>query len=180
MERYEMVEKLREKVNVSYEEAKEALENSNWDLLDAMVYLEKQGKVEKTIQTVKLQKEDNSSQDNNCNTKSKDNKGVGEIFGKFFRFLGNVISKGNINYFEIKKEDEKPMKMPVTIFVILLLVAFWPAGVILIIGLFLGYKYSFVGPNIQNGKVNDVMSKASATAQNMKNDFEKGYNGNNQ
>lgn len=178
MERYEMVEKLREKVNVSYEEAKEALENSNWDLLDAMVYLEKQGKVEKTIQVVKLQKEGSDSKDNTQG--SKGCIGIGEVFGKFFRFLGKVINKGNTNYFEIKKENEKPMKMPITVFVILLLIGFWPAGVLLIIGLFLGYKYSFVGPNINDGKVNDVMSKASDTVQNIKNDFEKGYNDSNQ
>ncbi len=45
MEQLEKVEKLRQRANVSYEEAKEALEASGWDLLDAMVYLEKQGKV---------------------------------------------------------------------------------------------------------------------------------------
>ena len=45
MEQLEKVEKLRERANVSYEEAKEALEASDWDLLDAMVYLEKKGKV---------------------------------------------------------------------------------------------------------------------------------------
>ena len=45
MEQLEKVEKLRQRANVTYEEAKQALEACNWDLLDAMVYLEKQGKV---------------------------------------------------------------------------------------------------------------------------------------
>ena len=45
MDNFEKVEKLREKANVTYEEAKTALENSNWDMLDAMIYLEKNGKV---------------------------------------------------------------------------------------------------------------------------------------
>ena len=45
MTNFEMVETLREKANVSYEEAKDALEQSNWDLLDAMLLLEKAGKV---------------------------------------------------------------------------------------------------------------------------------------
>ena len=34
MDNFEKVEKLREHANVTYEEAKEALENSNWDILD--------------------------------------------------------------------------------------------------------------------------------------------------
>ena len=46
MEQLEKVEKLRERANVSYEDAKMALEKSNGDLLDAMVLLEQLGKVE--------------------------------------------------------------------------------------------------------------------------------------
>ena len=46
MDNFEKVEKLREHANVSYEEAKQALENSNWDILDAMIYLEQSGKVQ--------------------------------------------------------------------------------------------------------------------------------------
>lgn len=40
MDRFEMTDKLSQKANVSYEEAKAALEASNWDLLDAMILLE--------------------------------------------------------------------------------------------------------------------------------------------
>ena len=42
----EQVEKLRSKANVSYEEAKNALEACGDDILEAMIYLEKQGKVQ--------------------------------------------------------------------------------------------------------------------------------------
>ena len=45
MDHFEMVEKLRAKANVSYEEAKAALEASDWDMLDALVLLENEGKV---------------------------------------------------------------------------------------------------------------------------------------
>ena len=45
MTNFEMVELLRQKANVSYEEAKAALEAANWDLLDAIVLLEKEGRV---------------------------------------------------------------------------------------------------------------------------------------
>ena len=45
MEMIEKVERLREKANVSYEEAKAALEQTGGDLLDAIVLLERQGKV---------------------------------------------------------------------------------------------------------------------------------------
>ena len=44
MEMMEKVERLREKANVTYEEAKAALEQTGGDLLDAMVLLERQSR----------------------------------------------------------------------------------------------------------------------------------------
>ena len=41
MKSYEMVESLSDKAHVSLEQAKEALEKSNWDMLDALIYLER-------------------------------------------------------------------------------------------------------------------------------------------
>ena len=41
MKSYEMVETLSEKANVTLEQAKNALEKSNWDMLDAAIYLER-------------------------------------------------------------------------------------------------------------------------------------------
>ena len=47
MEKLKLVDKLKNKANISYEEAKDALEKSNWDMLEAMLYLEAHGKVKK-------------------------------------------------------------------------------------------------------------------------------------
>lgn len=41
----ELIEMLRERANVSYEEAKEALEKCNDDVVEALIYLEKQDKI---------------------------------------------------------------------------------------------------------------------------------------
>ncbi len=64
MERNEMINILIRKANINEEEAQEVLEKCNWDLLDAIVYLERRGKVENnevtalTIVEVKEEKED--------------------------------------------------------------------------------------------------------------------------
>lgn len=42
MKSYEMVEKLSEKTGITLEKAKEVLERANWDILDAMIILEKE------------------------------------------------------------------------------------------------------------------------------------------
>ena len=46
MEHFELVEKLVNTFGVSYEKAKEALEASNWDAIDAAIYLEREKKGE--------------------------------------------------------------------------------------------------------------------------------------
>ena len=45
MDELEKVEKLRERSNVSYEEAKQALNEANGDMLDAMIILENKGMI---------------------------------------------------------------------------------------------------------------------------------------
>ncbi|MEG2676682.1 MAG: hypothetical protein RR933_01065 [Oscillospiraceae bacterium] len=49
----EFAEKLVEKTGVSYAEAKEALENNGWDILEAIFWLESQGKVKERIYDAK-------------------------------------------------------------------------------------------------------------------------------
>ena len=46
MDHIEMVEKMREKTGLSYEEARAVLERSDWNLLDALIALEQEGKRE--------------------------------------------------------------------------------------------------------------------------------------
>ena len=171
MERIEMVEKLMSKANVGYEEAQQALESTNWDLLDAMVYLERQGKVKTSQENKSILLEKESSEDK----KEKKQRGVGAMFGRVCRFIKKHNKKGNENYFEINKEGEKPIKISLTISTLLLIIAFWPVVVLLVVGLFLGYKYSLTGPDIKCDTVNDILGKASSSAEDIKNDFNKEY-----
>ena len=84
MEDYKLVEKLKNEANISYEEAKSALEKSNWDILDAFVYLEEMGKVQKPSVNIFYTNEykenhkngviiNNKDQGNNYNNSKKDN-----------------------------------------------------------------------------------------------------------
>ena len=55
----EQIDELRKRANVSYEDAKNALEQSDGNLIDALVYLEKQNKIkpeEKPVVTVNFLK----------------------------------------------------------------------------------------------------------------------------
>lgn len=178
MERNEMIQILMGKVNVSKEEAIEALENCDWDLLDAIIYLERKGKVEnnETTTIIEVQSE-NQKEEKKKGNKNHDEKcgGIGEIVGRVFRFIGKVLKKGNENYFEIRKENEKPIRISLTISVLLLIFLFIPSAILLVVGLFCGYKYSVVGPHINYEGVNDIFDKVSESADTIKKDFKEGY-----
>ena len=178
MENNEMIKKLMEKAHVTYEEAQEILERCNWDLLDAIIYLERSGKVENNNTTTIIEiKEDEQKKEDNTKKKQESYGGVGEIIGRIFKGLGKVIAKGNKNYFEIKKDNEKPIRISLTISILLLVFFMPPTVILLIIGLFCGYKYSIGGPNMNYHGVNDVFEKVSESADTIKKDFKKGYEG---
>lgn len=176
MERNEMIEILISKANVSRQEAEEVLEKCDWDLLDSIIYLERRGKVENNNATtiIEVKEKDDSKKEDHKNHKEKCG-GIGEIVGRIFKFIGKIIRKGNENYFEIKKDNEKPIKISLTVSVLLLVFLFWAVGILLVIGLFCGYKYSISGPNMKCDGVNDVLEKVSESADTIKNDFKEGY-----
>lgn len=174
MERNEMINILIRKANINEEEAQEVLEKCNWDLLDAIVYLERWGKVENnevtalTIVEVKEEKEDKKKQDEKFG-------GIGEIVGRMFRFIGKFIKKSNKNFFEIRKNKEKPIRISLTISILFLIFLSVPTIVLLIVGLFCGYKYSISGPDFNYDEVNNIFEEVSKSAEHIKKDFKEGY-----
>jgi cell shape-determining protein MreC len=63
--------------------------------------------------------------------------------------------------------------MPITVLVILLIVAFWFVVPIMIVGLFFDFRYYFNGPDIKSTKVNDAMDSVANAAGEIKNDMKK-------
>ena len=93
MEQLEKVEKLRERADVSYEEAKEALEACDWDLLDAMVWLEKRGKVKgPTKESFTTSYEE---QDQYVSVKDKVQEQEESGSDSFFKKLGHFLARSS-------------------------------------------------------------------------------------
>ncbi len=162
MDHFEMVEKLRTKANVSYEEAKAALEASDWDMLDALVLLESEGKVnngETKAEYTTQEKPETKAQWNTPENRAK----VTDGLGKLWAWIKKMFTLGNSNQFIIRRNGDELVSMPITVMAILMVV-FWPFSlIVLFVGLFLGARYSFQGPNI-NSNVNEVMDKAQNKA----------------
>lgn len=167
----EMVEKLRQRANVSYDEAKYALEQCGDDLLEAMIYLERQGKVNNGGGTGYYSTEwEQQYQNPNWNAAHHQHRGEGfvQLMQRFCNWVGRLIQKGWVNSFEVWKGEERVISMPVLILVILLAFCFWITIPLLIVGLFFSLRYRFCGPELNDLQVNNVMDKASETAENIK------------
>ena len=165
----EQVERLREKANVSFAEAKEALDATGGDLLEALIYLEKQGKVSPPPgggSYSSYEKEEKSGGAENSHKGQYES--CGEVLKKIGRLCVKIIRKGNSNYFEVERGGNTVISCPVTVLVLLLLFMFWVVVPLMIIGLFFGFRYRFRGNELGKESINRVMDSASDTAEEIK------------
>ena len=167
MEKMEKVEALRNKAGVTYEEAKAALEANNWDVLDAMIALEKEGKVKQTSSSKAEVLTGDVVTENGQKGSSEPKR------RKFMNWVKDILRKANRNSFEISKDGKIILTVPVLVFVFVLLFAFHIVIPLMIIGLFFSIKYHFSGPDVHSVDVdiNAAMDSASRTAENLKNEF---------
>lgn len=175
MDNLEKVEKIREKTGVSYEDAKNALEASEYDILDAIVYLEKLGKVKAPkLERYSTDAGQVSSEFERAQSAYEDScrKGTfGESVDRFFKWCGDVIKKGCDATFNVYHEGKRVVAMPVIAFVLLLIFAFWVMIPLLIIGMFCNLRYQFQGVNKVSVDLNEMCDKASDACENIKSDI---------
>lgn len=188
----EQVEKLQQRANVSYEEAKSALENCDGDILEALIMLEKEGKTEKPGQGQYSTQNDsgqsntyqnNNYQDSNSGTgpnmnyngnQNQNRSEFGDQMNSLWKSICNLFHKGNINHFVVAKDGREVMSVPVNILILLIIIFNMAALIIMIVLLFLGYKYHFKGPDLGKDSINNVMDAASDTADDLKSSVKDG------
>ena len=154
MDQLEKVDKLRERANVSYEEAKEALEASNWDLLDAMVYLEKHGKAEPPEQVEEQEKESSEG-----------------LLTKLAKICKVLFRMSKENSFCVNRHDKELIRIPAWVLILALLFAWKIILPAVVIALFFDCRYSFSGKD-DLSPANKAMDKASEFAGKVKSEFE--------
>ena len=177
MEMIEKVERLREKANVSYEEAKAALEQTGGDLLDAIVLLERQGKVKEpahsTFSTEYEEQKEYIKVRDKVEEQENSAPSMGRTIGRLFRGLIRFIKQTT---FIVTKGEDTVFTMPTLIFV-LLLFFFWEVlAPVMVIALFFGVRYSFEGEE-EAEKANSILHKAGDFAQDVKSEFTKNESG---
>ena len=154
---FELVEKLVNTFGVSYEKAKEALEASNWDAVDAAIYLEKD--------------KDAASQEQeqekvNRNPKGSFNIPVDEMKEAGCNFFKTCWDFLSLNTFVVKKSSgEVFLDIPIWLAALLLCAFFWPVVIILALVFVMGYRFSFSGPQLGKKHVKNTMNQVENAAE---------------
>ncbi len=179
MDNFEKVEKLVSKAGVTYEEAKAALEKADGDLLDAMILLEKEGKVEApkqssysteyTEQAQYVSVEETVENDRKSYTKEEQRRERKEKVRSGFSKIWHGLSS---NFLLIKKNGEVFAKLPLWAVILILLFAWHITLIAVIVSLFFGVGYSFMGESDMSA-AKSVMDKASSAAEKVKEEYDK-------
>lgn len=123
----EQIDLIMQRANVSYAEAKEALEHCNGDVVEALLYLEKNESI-KTQKTV-------TSTDK----------------------VTSFIDKLNATTFIMKKKERIYVNVPLSVALIAIILCFHVSILAIIIALILGIKISIIGENDIAHKINSTI-----------------------
>ena len=179
MEMLEKVELVREKTGVNYQDAKEALEACEYDVLDAIIWLENNGKADTktasyettgttTTQVTSAEMKEAQEEYQRTSKKTK----IGEAWSGFCNQCRKILRAGLDMTFIAEREGQRVVAVPLLFVVAGIL--FWGASLwLLILGLFFGFRYRVDGASAVTIDVNDAMNKAADAAENIKNDFTK-------
>jgi len=131
----EQIDELRKRANVSYEDSKNALETSNGNLIEALVFLEKQGKI-KEPETTRCE-------------------------GQFFKKVKRLIKKGNETKLIVEKDDTVVLNVCITIVIIVTIAAAPLTIIALLVALATNHKIRIKKKDHECSEVNNVFDKMS-------------------
>ena len=146
MESYqEKARTLSERFGITYEEAMKALEECDGDILDAVIRLEAQGTINRTSANFSTSYEQRSAEKSNpqLNEEKHSSGGADSYFDKAVRFFLRTIDSSLC----ISRGEREIAAIPAILFIILLVAAFKIVVAAIIIGLFVGCKYSLRSPD---------------------------------
>jgi len=174
MDKLEKVELVREKTGVSYQQAEDALEATDYDGLDAIIWLESNGMADtrtatfetgqSTVsQTSSLEMREAQEEYHQQSKKTK----VGEAWSSFCNQCRKVLRAGIDMTFVAERHGQRSLALPVIVIVLGILC--WGASIwLLILGLFFDFRYHIEGASPLTIDVNDAMNKAADAAESFK------------
>lgn len=157
MSHEEMIEKLKNAAGVDEQEAERALEANEWDLFDAMVALEREGKTAKLgaeVHTAAGEPGEEFAAPRRVKNSVKEN-GFWTSMKKLLHTLAKTA-------FVVSRKDEELLRFPTLLLVLLALFGFWFTIPALLIGMALGCRYRFEGKGETSAAANRAMDDIQA------------------
>ena len=160
--------KLKKVANISYEEAVYVLSKNDGDLLDSLSFLQKSGRIRNSkvlyFNTKDYNARNNTKSQNFCNKKNS------QSSQKIAQGINSIFDKGSRNYFEVHRLDMDTIKIPLTVFIVLLFIAFGIVVPLIIVGMFFDITYKFNGRDInENDSINVFFNRCFNNIQEYKN-----------
>lgn len=169
MENYEKAELLSQKAHVSLEEAREALVRNDWDLLDAMVDLERKNRAAaESVHVDAGAGEAEAPQPVSSKRRDEGHMGFKAGMKELWRMVRKVFRMTLDNDFCIVRFGRKVLCVPVLVLIVLLIFCFWIVLPALLIALFFGCRYRFEGRELGKESVNRAMDKLGDLADDIK------------
>ena len=160
-----MIEKLKEKADLSYEDAYNVLESVNWNFLDAVAALEKEGIIKEKSGVIYSTKREDQFDD--CKYENDDQKSTPE---KIWNFITGIFKKSMKNNLHVKKNEEEIVNVPVIIPIIFLCFIPIVVLVLFICAIFCGCSFSFSGDDLGKDKYNSFLEKIQLQSNDEKKD----------
>ena len=165
MDKLEKVERLRERANVTYEEAKDALEQAGDDLLEAMVLLERMGKTKgperSTYSTNSEEQPEYIRVQEKVEEQEQSDPNFGHSLGSVIRTILRLIKDTS---FVISRKEKTVFEMPSWVAVLIIFFSWHVTIPLMLIALFFGFRYSLYGQEEDTREANDILNKAGEFA----------------
>ncbi len=141
MEHIDMVERLHAKAGISYADAKDALERSGWDMLEALVLLENEGKID-PLTAFTTSSDDSDSYEKVTATASKKENGFQETLGKIGDQFKNLFTDSLSTYFVVLRRGKEILRVQILIALVLCLCMWEGVLIALVVGLLCDCRYT--------------------------------------
>lgn len=141
MEHIDMVERLHTKAGISYSDAKDALERSGWDMLEALVLLENEGKID-PLTSFTTSSNDLTSYEKVTATASKKENSFQEALNKIGDQIKRLFSDSITTYFVVMRRGKEILRLQVIIALVLCLCLWKGVLSALVVGLICDCRYT--------------------------------------
>lgn len=159
---------LAEKLGVSEEAARAALEAAGGDLLDAALALNGSGGCQTAAYSTRPAAETTQLELSPAVRREQERQEGREAVRDFGTVLRSLLRHSLDNRLEIWHRGRCTSTVPVLILVILMVVAFWIVVPLVFVGLLLGCRYRFSGPDLGKESINRGIDQISQVVDDVK------------